>query len=115
MFQHITHINRKILAYFFVLLFAFANTPKRILHDVVTSHKHSTHQEKSCTHKHTEVTTSGYHCDTENLVVNGIYTIVFEPTFIFAKPDFFIAFSASAYYTQTLHQQYFLLRGPPVC
>jgi hypothetical protein len=98
-----------------VLLFAFANTPKRLLHDVVTSHKHTTHQEKTCTHKHTEITATGYHCDTDNLVVNGTYTLVFEPTFSFAANTFSTVFTERTYDAETLCQQSIQLRGPPAC
>jgi hypothetical protein len=57
---------RRLLAALFLLLFAFCVTPKRFLHDLLANHRdtimmHGVPQQ--------QVTTSGFHCNVDDLVV----------------------------------------------
>jgi hypothetical protein len=115
LFKHITYNNRKVLGYLFLFLFVFANTPKKILHDVVTVHQHTHHQEKKCFHKHIEITAKGFDCNTDNLVINIVYTITIHPTFLFSQ-SFFTSHSQQTLCNTALQKiQATHLRGPPVC
>ena len=115
MYKHFIHINRKKLALFFLVLFAFANTPKRVLHNVVTSHIHKHLQEQKCSHTHIELSATGLNCQVDNLVVEMPFVLVFEPTFIFFK-NYTSLFLQSLFCSPViLTQKRIQLRGPPVC
>jgi hypothetical protein len=57
---------RRLLAALFLLLFAFCVTPKRFLHDLLANHR-----DTSMMHgfPQQQVTTSGFHCNVDDLVV----------------------------------------------
>ena len=115
MYKYFIHINRKKLALLFLVLFAFANTPKRVLHNVIANHIHKHLQEQKCSHTHIELSAAGFNCQIDNLVVEMPFVIVFEPTFNFVK-NYTSLFLQSRFCSLViLTQQSIQLRGPPAC
>lgn len=105
----------KILALFLLVLFAFSITPKKLLHDVFADHIDS---KCKLDHSHDlngQITTSGYNCQTDNLVIespfeNVSFTVtLFVPCFYTQQNDSSIRnlFSSDHFI--------FGLRGPPAC
>ena len=70
-----------------LVLFGFSVTPKLLLHSLLAHHKDISSRSVS---KNTEITTSGFHCDVENLVVESPFlfeniTVSFNTPVVFAK------------------------------
>lgn len=95
-----------------IVLFAFAITPKKFLHDAITNHEHKQLNYSSNTKTH-QISSVGFNCQIDNLVVEQVFSNDIT-LFYFCSPHFFIAH----------HQHYrnnFLckaiavvqLRGPP--
>jgi len=91
-------------------LFGFSITPKLALHNLLANHKDAS---PSSTSAEAQLTSSGFHCDVENLVVEGPF--LFKNTIIaFNSPVLF-----ATYQNKSTHNfystDYFVscLRGPP--
>ena len=102
---------RQILAALLMLIFLLGVTPKKFLHDAVTKHQH-TYQEH-CSHQHTNIASTGFNCQIDNLVVELPFEISIVPTFSFVEP-YHISYSTTYSY-QNGSSDFFtaLLRGPP--
>jgi hypothetical protein len=103
---------QRVLTGFLLVLFAFSITPKQVLHDITVNHK-DTHEKLSAHDFHSTLQKSGYHCNTEDLVVESPFIEndhSVEVSGISAHSQFFSEHPRSFYYH---HQFFFELRGPP--
>ncbi len=93
-----------------MLVFAFAITPKRFLHNLLVSHKDSF---KQITEGKTEISKASFHCQCDNLVATSPFTATDE------KPDLYLPFIFVSYQVDVSSTNlspahpYFKLRGPP--
>jgi hypothetical protein len=60
------HKIRRLLAGFFLLLFAFCATPKRFLHDILANHRDA---QTIADFPVEQIGSSGFHCHVDDLVV----------------------------------------------
>jgi hypothetical protein len=101
---------KRLLAAFFLLLFSFCVTPKRFLHDLLANHKDAQY---SASLPLQQITTSGFHCNVDDLVVVAPYlpeiqTIV--PVILSSNP---LSFSDPLLLVVHLHLSHNEGRGPP--
>jgi len=72
-----------------LVVFAFAITPKRLLHNLVANHKDTTTYSKLTDGK-TELSKSGFNCQVDNLVATSPFTYRDEKPEI-TLPAFFVS------------------------
>lgn len=93
-----------------LLVFAFANTPKRFLHNLVANHK-DTYSKKN--DRKTEVSKSVFYCQWDNIVATSPFIVTDE------KPEIRLVFTFISHQEKTSLSNlfpahtYFKLRGPP--
>jgi hypothetical protein len=107
------YIARTYMSIFMLLVFAFATTPKRLLHHLITSHQHSYSAHQHCTHHYEELTEKGFHCDIDNTVVEAPYVYQVQ-YFNFLHIDYTKVFSTFSVIDGCVtNTSFYALRGPP--
>lgn len=101
---------RKILSAIICLVFAFGITPKITLHNLFANHKDT---KSIWSDHHSQLTTSGFHCNIDNLVVEAPF--LFENKTIELKAPRQVAtiFVQRSYIYISPSVFYYSLRGPP--
>lgn len=103
---------RPFIAGVMLLVFAFAITPKRYLHNLLVNHKDVVSYQK-LTNGKTEFSKAGFHCAIDNLVATSPFTDVEEKSYN-KLPVVFIAYAEVALSLNVSEEHsYFNLRGPP--
>jgi len=103
-------ILRRSLAGILLVLFALSIMPKKVLHDLIVSHKDGVNTTKSVT---PQVGKAGFNCDCQNLVTESPFIADGQQIDLSFHPDYSIepcTFSSQVYTTALL---FYSLRGPP--
>ena len=103
---------RSLISLFFLCLFTFCITPKKVLHNWIANHKDQTHFKNNLQNK--SVGNAGYHCNTDNLVAES----PFESNNIHLPGKVAAVFSdnnnAPTTRLYSVLRLFIPLRGPPV-
>jgi len=98
------------IAVLLLVLFAFANTPRKFLHDLVANHTDTRNMHSSSAIPLLQ--TAGIHCQADNLVAESPFEILAEiPTIEYAQ--FFDAFTSFVIDGFSFAPNSNFLRGPP--
>jgi hypothetical protein len=101
---------RRLISGLLLCIFTFSITPKQWLHDVIANHKDS--YAYSVDGK-IILTTAGFHCNCDNLVVQSPFISYDGPAEVNA-PAFFVLYqSATISNLISAHHFFSSLRGPP--
>lgn len=103
---------KNVVAVLMLCVFVFCITPKQWLHDIVTNHKDS--GSSGSANDTQSITTTGFHCKCDNLVVQSPF-INYEGPALVNLPEFFILHQTVIASNLISAQHFFYeLRGPPV-
>jgi hypothetical protein len=102
---------RRLISGLLLCIFTFSITPKQWLHDIVTNHKDS--YAKSVDGK-AILTTTGFHCNCDNLVVQSPFIYYDGPAEINAPAFFVLHQTATISNLISAYHFFSELRGPPV-
>ena len=105
------NIIRKLSAGFLLLLFALCITPKKTLHDLIADHKDAPFASEGTAQQH--ISTSGFRCNCDDLVVESPFISDFIPIEIITIAAYSSHVAAPADDFRFLHHFYYELRGPP--
>lgn len=106
---------QRVLAGFFLLLFAFGNTPRLTLHNLVANHKDTRTRQYNINSQGTQLGNAGINCQCDHLVMESPFVEAGEKP-VQALLFFYPSFQPG--YTEVMpaaSMPVFFLRGPPAC
>lgn len=103
-------IIRRFLAAFFLLLFSLCVTPKRFLHDLLANHRDA-QTTKSIPQQ--QVTSSGFHCHIDDLVVVEPFLPGIQPILVFEVKSVPVRYAEPAVSLGISEPAHSGNRGPP--
>jgi hypothetical protein len=107
---NIKPVIRSLISGFLLCIFTFSITPKQWLHDVIANHKDSYAYSVD---GRIILTTAGFHCNCDNLVVQSPFIHYDGPAELKAPAFFVLHQTASINNLISAHHFFSELRGPP--
>lgn len=101
--------SRHIISLLLIALFALALSPKQVLHDIVSNHKHL----NVANHDEDRISKTYHICDTDNTVATSPFSCVDDVLVESFSEKFFITYEKLRLPIRTVSFTYPQLRGPP--